>query len=149
MVFASDRLSDFLASTSAFEVDHVRARALKDGHVVEAPKTDVDRDELCLVVASGPRGAPERRRWTRQHAVRAQVGPYTVRGYLHSPPTIEPFSSAEHRTIVPLTSCVVEYARAGRAVRDTVDVALLVRSRISALTQISGLAGSNAEPKAP
>lgn len=61
----TDRLSDFLASTVEFEVERADFRALDDGRVVNADSTAVFRDDLCVVVATGPRGRAERRLWTR------------------------------------------------------------------------------------
>ena len=87
-----------------------------------------------MVLATGPRGRPERRVWTRQLPVRAQVGPYTVLGYLHAPPTIDPIKSNERRAVVPLTDSVVQYTVAGQPVLEALDVALLVGHRIAAMT---------------
>lgn len=112
LALRADRLSDFLAATDEFEVAGPSFRALDDGRTVSADSCAVGRDDFCLVLATGPRGRPERRLWTRQHPVRARVGPYIVVGYLHSPPTIDPFRSTERRPIVALTSCVVGYTGA-------------------------------------
>src|SRR5882672_7582977 len=116
-----DRLSDFLAATEEFEVDDARFRALDDGRVVEANPAAIARGDLCIVTATGPRGRPERRVWTRQSAVRVRVGPYTVVGHIHAPPTIDPFSAVARRTIVPITESVVEYATGAGVIRDQAD----------------------------
>ena len=55
----SDRLSDFLASTAEFEVDGAAFRALDDGRLVETESAAIFRDDLCFVIASGPRGRLE------------------------------------------------------------------------------------------
>ena len=110
IALGADRLSDLLSSTEEFEVKGAAFRALDDGHEVQADSAAVLRDDLCMVVASGPRGRADRRLWTRQHPVRARVGPYTVLGYLHAPPTIDPFRTTDRRAIVALTNCVVGYA---------------------------------------
>jgi hypothetical protein len=116
----SDRLSDFLASTAEFEVDAA-----------------IFRDDLCFVVATGPRGRVERRLWTRQHPVRARIGPYVVRGYLHAPPTIDPLKNTDRRPILALTSSVVEYAQGGALMRDEAAAILLNSSRIDVLEAAS------------
>jgi hypothetical protein len=133
VALSADRLSDFLAATTEFEVDGAAFKALDDGRVVEAASAAVLRDDLCIVAASGPRGRPERRLWTRQHAVRARVGPYVVLGYLHAPPTIDPLRTTDRRTIVALTSSVVEYAVAGEMRREPAEAVLVNRAKIDLL----------------
>ena len=126
----SDRLTDFLSVTQEFHVDDAAFRALDDGRVVAAGSAEILMGDLCVVTATGPRGRPERRLWTRQVPVRVRVGPYTVVGYLHAPPTIDPFSAADRRAIVPLTSSVVEYDLAGATARDLADAVLVNRRKI-------------------
>ena len=133
----SDRLSDFLASTIEFEVDGAAFTALDDGRVVETDSASIFRDDLCLVAATGPRGRVERRLWTRQHAVRAHIGPYVVLGYLHAPPTIDPLRSVDRRPILALTSSILEYAENGASVRIESDALLLNSSKIDLLEAAS------------
>jgi hypothetical protein len=133
VALTSDRLSDFLAATEEYQVDTVAFRALDDGRVVEAPSASIQRDDLCLVAASGPRGRPERRLWTRQYPVRARIGPYVVLGYLHAPPTIDPLRMTDRRTIVALTSSVVEYDLGGELQREQAEAVLVNRSKIDVL----------------
>jgi len=129
----SDRLSDFLAATTEFQVDGAAFLALDDGRKVEAESAAVLTDDLCVVSATGPRGRADRRLWTRQYPVRVRIGPYTVIGYLHAPPTIDPFASADRRSIVALTSATVEYAIGGEVARDQADTVLLNRVKIDHL----------------
>jgi hypothetical protein len=113
LALRTDRLSDFLASTEEFELTSPSFRALDDGREVTAASCEIERADLCVVLATGPRGRVERRLWTRQHPVRIRVGPYTVIGYLHSPPTIDPFRTTDRRPIVALTASAVGYADGG------------------------------------
>ena len=113
VVLTGDRLSDFLAATVEFEVLNLSFRALDDGRVVDALYAAVLRDDVCLVLAGEPRGREDLRIWTRQYAVVARVGPYTVRGYVHAPPTIDPLKLPSRRAIVALTSATLEYLDAG------------------------------------
>jgi hypothetical protein len=131
--FESDRLSDFLALTAEFQIDDAAFRALDDGRVVEADSAAILRDDLCIVTATGPRGRPERRLWTRQYPVRARVGPYVVLGYLHAPPTIDPLRTTDRRAIVALTASVVEYESSGEIVRDQADAVLVNAAKIDVL----------------
>jgi hypothetical protein len=133
MALTADRLSDFLASTEEFQIDAAAFRALDDGRVVEMASAPILRDDLCVVAASGPRGRPERRLWTRQYPVRARIGPYVVLGYMHAPPTIDPLRTTDRRTIVALTSSVVEYAMGGELIRERADAVLVNRAKIEVL----------------
>ena len=129
----ADRLSDFLSFTTEFVVTKPSFRALDDGRVVDGESCDVLRDDLCVVIATGPRGRAERRVWTRQHPVRAKVGPYQVAGYIHAPPTIDPLHCTHRRQIVALTDSVVEYVEGGVAVRFEAPVVLLNCVKINRL----------------
>jgi len=133
----TDRLSDFLSSTVEFKVDRAAFKALDDGRRVEQVSAAVGLDDLCIVIASGPRGKVERRLWTRQHPVRVRVGPYTVFGYLHAPPTIDPMRTTDRRAIVALTACTVEYMEAGSLVRLEADVVLVNSLKIEKLESAS------------
>ena len=129
----ADRLSDFLSSTTEFVVAKPSFRALDDGRMVEGETCDVLRDDLCVVIATGPRGRPERRVWTRQYPVRATVGPYQVVGYLHAPPTIDPMHCTDRRQVVALTDSVVVYAEAGSTVRVAAATVLVNCTKINRL----------------
>ena len=133
----ADRLSDFLSATTEFVVAKPSFRALDDGRLVEGDSCDVLRDDLCVVIATGPRGRPERRVWTRQHPVRATVGPYRVVGYLHAAPTIDPLRSTARRQVVALTDSVVEYSEGGATVRIEAATILLNCTKINRLENAS------------
>lgn len=128
-----DRLSDLLSSTTEYEVKDAAFRALDDGHEVACDSAAVLRDDLCMVVASGPRGRADRRLWTRQHPVRARVGPYVVLGYLHAPPTIDPMRTTDRRPIVALTNCVVGYAEGSTPMWVENDTLLVNTTKIDVL----------------
>jgi hypothetical protein len=129
----TDRLSEMLSATEEFEIDGAAFRALDDGRVVEAGTAAICLDDLCVIAATGPRGRQERRLWTRQVPVRARIGPYSVVGYLHAPPTIDPYKSAERRVIVPLTAATIEYRMDGAVAREHSEAVLLNRRKIDRL----------------
>jgi hypothetical protein len=135
--FETDRLSDFLAATSEFEVDAASFQALEDGHVVARESASLLRDDLCVIIATGPRGREERRLWTRQFPVRARVGPYVVFGYLHAPPAVDPLRTTDRRTILALTSSRVQYVLNGESVTEHADTVLLNRAKVDVLEQAS------------
>ena len=133
----TDRLSDMLSATEEFEIDGAAFRALDDGRVVEAATAAICLDDLYVIAATGPRGRQDRRLWTRQVPVRASIGPYSVVGYLHAPPTIDPFNSAQRRAIVPLTAATIEYTMDGAVAREHSDAVLLNRLKIDRLEPAS------------
>jgi len=133
VALTGDRLSDFLAATVEFEVHNLRFRALDDGRVVETLYSSVLRDDLCLVLAGEPRGREDLRVWTRQFPVVARVGPYTVRGYVHAPPTIDPLRLPGRRAIVALTAGTVTFLAAANEVEVQAETVLLNSTWIEAL----------------
>lgn len=147
---SADRLSDFLSTTTEFAVARPSFRALEDGRVIESDTCDVLRDDLYVVIATGPRGRPDLRRWTRQHPVRASVGPYQVVGYIHAAPTVDPLHCPDRRQVVALTDSVVEYAEAGVKVRVEAEAVLLNCTKIERLENASDedIASWHAQPDA-
>jgi hypothetical protein len=137
LAIRGDRLSDFLASSVEFEVAKPSFRALDDGRTVTAESCSVERDDFCVVLATGPRGRSERRLWTRQHPVRVRVGPYVVIGYLHSPPTIDPFKTTDRRPIVALTSSLVGYVVGDETVWSEAEAVLVNTAKIDHLETAS------------
>jgi len=130
LAMTADRLSDFLAATDEFEVLNLSCRALDDGRVVEALFAPLTRNDLCLVIAGEPRGREELRVWTRSYPVVARVGPYSVRGYVHAPPTIDPLRLPSRRSIVALTAGTVSYMDSGAETQIEADTVLLNSARI-------------------
>ena len=137
LAIKTDRLSDFLSSSAEFEVASPSFRALDDGRTVTAESCSVERDDFCLVLGTGPRGRAERRLWTRQHPVRLSVGPSTVIGYLHSPPTIDPFRTTDRRPIVALTSSLVGYTTGGESIWTEAETVLVNTGKIARLEPAS------------
>jgi hypothetical protein len=133
IALGADRLSDLLSTTTEYEIGPVAFRALDDGREVKAESCAVERDDLLVVLATGPRGKAERRLWTRQHPVRARVGPYVVVGYLHAPPTIDPLRTTDRRPIVALTAGTLVYAEGGTTVRVESEAILLNSAKIDRL----------------
>jgi hypothetical protein len=107
----ADRLSDMLNEGDRFELTGVRVDDLAGGRAWEVRTVALQRDEILLVHASGPRGNPGRRHRTRQHPIVAKVGPYEVRGYVHSLPGTDAIASLRRRKpMIALTDAVIEYA---------------------------------------
>ena len=94
---AQVRLSDELNASDELHIRDARFEDLADGHQVVVSEITVGQEELCAVVASGPRGDAARRLNTRTAFVEVEVGPYRVLGRVHGPPTADPFASVLRR----------------------------------------------------
>lgn len=127
----SDRLADLLIEVEEVTVDGLVLESTADGRPVEAGHTTVAREELCIVVATGPRGSRGRRVNTRQQLVRASVGPYEVSGYLHAPPTADAFAVARRKPVIALTEAVLRFELAGIRVERRHEAVLLNRDHVA------------------
>jgi hypothetical protein len=104
------RLADLLNRRRTIVVHDVRLVSTLDGHTQEFDELEIQRDELNIVVASGPRGDPKRRLATRPNGVAMKLGPYCAEGFMHAPPTANPVRDIDHRpTMVAITDAVLEY----------------------------------------
>jgi hypothetical protein len=124
----AERLTDQLHADPAVRLTDVVLEGLVDGRRVAVPEFVVRREDLCAVVATGPRGARRLRIATTPHRLQAQIGPYTVLGRLHSPSGQGAIRSlADRDTMVPLTDATIAYVVAG--IVEVRDVATLVINR--------------------
>lgn len=108
---AAERLSDLLNENVEFELVDVMVEDLVGSGPVQTRVIVVHRDELLLVVATGPRGNPGRRNHTRQHSIVARIGPYEVRGLIHALPGTDPVESLRRRKpMIALTDAVIDFS---------------------------------------
>ena len=128
--FQGDRLADVLAGAEALAVRDVNLRALEDGREHELPAAVIELEELCVVVAAGPRGNPELRIRTRAYPMRAVVGPYAVAGYFHVLATADPFAIVRSRRVVALRPVRIAFDLAGERVEEMHDTLLLMAPKI-------------------
>jgi len=128
--FEGHRFADFLGDADALAVQDVNVRALEDGRQHELPAAVIEIEELCMVVAAGPRGNPELRVRTRAYPMRAEVGPYAVAGYFHVLPTADPFAIVRKRRVVALRPVRIAFDVAGERVEETHDTLLLMGDKI-------------------
>jgi hypothetical protein len=104
------RLADLLNSSPTIVVRDVTVVSTLDGHTQELDRLEIQRDELDIVVASGPRGDPKRRIATKPNGVTMKLGPYSTEGFMHAPPTANPVTGFGHRpAMVAITDAVLEY----------------------------------------
>jgi hypothetical protein len=107
---ADARLADMLNGSRTILVREVTLFSTADGHTQELDQLEIDRDELHVVIASGPRGDPKRRLATRPNGVNMKLGPYCAEGFMHAPPTANPVRGINRRpAMVAITDAVLEY----------------------------------------
>jgi hypothetical protein len=104
------RLADLLNGNTSIVVHDVTLVSTRDGHTQAFKKLEISRDELDIVVASGPRGDPKRRLATKPNGVAMRLGPYCAEGFMHAPPTANPVRGFNRRpAMVAVTDAVLEY----------------------------------------
>jgi hypothetical protein len=122
------RVTDVLNATPQIHFLDARLEALVDGHAVGIPELDAEPDEICAVIAAGPRGDPARRVHTHAIRIEADLGPYHVEGAVHATSASDPFGASLRRAPwVPLTEATVEYQEAGRLVREEIETLIVNR----------------------
>lgn len=104
------RLADLLNNRSTVLVHDVKLVSTLDGHTQEFDHLEIERGDLSIVVASGPRGDPKRRLATKPNGVTMRLGPYCAEGFMHAPPTANPVRGFGRRpAMVAVTDAVLEY----------------------------------------
>ena len=122
------RLADLLNRQDSVLVHNVVVVSTVDGHSQEFEQLEIERNELDLVVASGPRGDPGRRLKTKPNGVTMKLGPYCAEGFMHAPPTANPVRSIDHRpTMVAITEAVLEYMFCNEPVSESFPTVLVNR----------------------
>lgn len=111
----AERLTDMLNDHDEYLLTDVTCHGLGDAVGVEVPEFLIRRDELLLVHATGPRGNRERRISTRAVPMVIQIGPYRLRGDLHTRPGTEPLDQLRRRkAMVPMTDAWLEFEFGGQ-----------------------------------
>lgn len=127
----SDRLTDMLNDHEELQLVDVLVQSLAGREAAEAAEVVVSRDELLLVHATGPRGDQARRTRTRLTHIEIAVGPYLVRGSLHTAPFLDALSAFHRRgPMVPLTDAVIDYPIAGEWQRLRIGTLIVNRAAI-------------------
>jgi hypothetical protein len=132
------RLADLLNRRPSIVVHDVRLVSTLDGHTQEFEELEIERGELDIVVASGPRGDPKRRLATRPNGVTMKLGPYCAEGFMHAPPTANPVRDIAHRpTMVALTDAVLEYSFCDQPVSEWFRTLLVNREMAVSLRSVA------------
>ena len=122
------RLTDMLNTHDEFQLEHVLWERLPDGGQMVIPEFLVRRDELLIVLATGPRGDRSRRTRTVARAMTIKSGPYLVTGDVHTAPGIDPLLFFRRRLpMVPLTDAMIQYYGASGSVREFADTIVVNR----------------------
>ncbi len=136
------RLADLLNRHKTITVRDVTLVSTLDGHTQEFEKLEISRDELDIVVASGPRGDPKRRLATKPNGVTMKLGPYCAEGFMHAPPTANPVRSFDRKpAMVAITDAVLEYQSCGQPVSQWFRT-LLVNRELAISLRTVGSAGA-------
>jgi hypothetical protein len=123
-----ERLTDFLNGQERFRLHHVLCTSLDDGHEAAIDSISVERDDLLLVVGTGPRGAEELRVQLEAMRMQLAIGPYIVLGRLHVPPGVDPMQNVLKReSMIPLTEVTIAYNVAGATVARDVGTVIVNR----------------------
>jgi hypothetical protein len=124
-----ERLTDFLNGRERFRIHHVLCRSLDDGHEVAINSLSVERSDLLLVVATGPRGSQKRRVSLETARLQLSIGPYLILGRLHTEQGSDVMSSVDKREpMIPLTHATIAYRQTGGIVAR--DVPALIVNRM-------------------
>jgi hypothetical protein len=134
----TNRLTDVLNSTSELRIVDARLESLADGHGVELPELVLEHDELCAVVAAGPRGDAARRLRTRATRVVIELDPYRIEGNIHGTPASDPIGLVLRRAAwIPLTDVTIGYTFAGEAVREAIETLLVNRVKAASIRSVT------------
>lgn len=136
------RLADLLNSHRSIVVHDVTLVSTLDGHTQEFKKLEIQRDELDIVVASGPRGDPKRRLATKPNGVAMRLGPYCAEGFMHAPPTANPVRGFGRRpAMVAVTDAVLEYQFCDEPVSEWFRTLLVNRDMAVSLRTVKNAGG--------
>jgi hypothetical protein len=113
----AERLTDMLNEHSELTLVDVVVESLVDGTVSRLPEFTVQRDELLVVEATGPRGNPGRRTRAHRAPVAVKLGPFELRGLVHVTPGASTLEAVRRRRpMVPMTAASIAYEVAGSRV---------------------------------
>ncbi|MCJ7709285.1 MAG: hypothetical protein MUQ32_00485 [Chloroflexi bacterium] len=143
------RLSDQLNERELVTFFDATLEALDDGHQVAMDELEVDRGELHVIQVTGRRGDPTRRLRTVEERVMLRVGPFTVTGNLHRPPSSPPLAALNRwARFVPVTDAVIHVGGAGSESVHQV-VVLVNRAQIAASQELAPVPMGIDEPREP
>ena len=130
-----DRLSDMLNDHDEYALIGVTVERFDGGPPLAVDDVVVSRDEIWMVHAGPPRGAVGRRTRTAPRHVAIKMGPYQVRGFIHSLPGSDALASIGRRKpMIPLTDVRIAYTMLGEAREVRAATVIVNRDQIEWLT---------------
>lgn len=136
-VLDADRLTDMLNSHDEYVLAGVTVDRFDDGGPLEVAEIAVQRDELFLVHATGPRGDAARRHRTMPQHLAIKMGPYQVRGFFHALPGADPVEAFRRRkAMVPITDARIAYTFHGERRETRVETLIVNREQIDWIEQL-------------
>ncbi|TAK01141.1 MAG: hypothetical protein EPO36_06380 [Chloroflexota bacterium] len=128
-----------------FQLEGVLAMHLPEGRTRVIKEMVIQRGELFLVHAGGPRGDRAQRTRTVARGVIVKCGPYLVMGDVHSAPGIDPLRFFGRRQpMVPLTDAVVEFTGPRGPVQEAAEVVVVNRDLADWVRRSEGIATPDA-----
>lgn len=133
----ADRFTDMLNDHDEYALAGVTVERLDTGESFDLAEIVVQRDEVFLVHASGPRGAAARRHRTMPQHLAMKMGPYQVRGFFHGLPGADPVGALRRRkAMVPITDARVGYTVRGKRRETRVETLIVNREQIDWVEQV-------------
>jgi hypothetical protein len=136
-----ERLTDFLNGQNRFRLNHVVCHSLTDGHEVSVDSLSIERSDLLVVVANGPRGSEKQRISMQTARLQVHIGPYLILGRLHTEPGSDVMASVLKREpMIPLTNVTIAYEHAGAIVARDLPTVIVNRMLVDWITPTSDAA---------
>jgi hypothetical protein len=146
----SSRLSDMLNANDEYVLVDALAERLPHGGSLVVSEILLQRNELPLVHAAGPRGDRTLRIPTEPHKIVLRSGRYLVSGRLHSGPGEDPLASLRaRRPMVPLTYARIEFRRGAEIVVEPIGTIVVNRELVDWVREGVPLAGGAEVPWVP
>jgi len=147
-VLDGDRLSDMLNDHDEYALIGVTVERFDGGPPLAVDDVVVSRDEIWMVHAGPPRGAIGRRTRTAPQHVAIKMGPYQVRGFIHSLPGSDALASIGRRKpMIPVTDVRIAYTMLGEEREVQAQTVIINRDQIEWLTAVEpGHPGFPPEP---
>ena len=133
----ASRLSDMLNDHDEFLLEEVLVERLPEGGAMVVPELLVQRSELILIHATGPRGDRSRRTRTTAYALELGAGLHRVTGNGHVAPGVDPVVSFRRRgPMVPLTDATIEYRTLHGPVREFAGTIVVNRDQLDWVKEV-------------